>query len=87
MPSNQQRAVTRLPQPVLDRINRYAEEGRVLHASYESDHCRLLAVANWQLPAVILRSPVDKFTEMQSAAQAEWARAVRRRRNKNRLAK
>jgi hypothetical protein len=87
MPSNQQRAVTRLPQPVLDRINRYAEEGRVLQARYEPDHCRLLAVANWQLPAVILRSSKDKFREMQSAAQAEWTRAVRRNRSKNRLVK
>ncbi len=87
MPPNAPKAVTRLPKPVLDRINRYAEEGRVLQASYEHDYCRLLAVANWQLPAVILRSSKDKFTEMRNAAQTEWARAARRHHSKTRLVK
>ena len=87
MSSNAPIAVTTLPKPVLDRINRYAEEGRVLVASYERDHCRLLAVANWQRSAVILRSPIDKFTEMRSAAQTEWTRVARRHRKNRRLAK
>jgi hypothetical protein len=65
-----------LPKPVLDRIHRYAAEGRVLQVSYGEDCCRLLAVANWQLPAVILRSSKDKFAEMRSAAQTEWTRST-----------
>jgi hypothetical protein len=87
MSSNAPKAVKILPKPVLDRINRYAEEGRVLQASYERDHCRLLAVANWQRPAVILRSSVLQFTEMHSAAQTEWMRVARRHRNNRRLVK
>jgi len=67
-----------LPKPVLDRIHRYAAEGRVLQTSYGEDCCLLLAVASWQLPAVILRSSTDKFAEMRSAAQIEWTRAARR---------
>lgn len=70
-------AISALPKPVLDRIHRYAAEGRVLQVSYGEDGCRLLAVANWRLPAVILRSPKDKFAEMRNAAQAEWTRTAR----------
>jgi hypothetical protein len=67
----------RLPRSVVDRIHRYAEEGRVPHVRYERDDCLLLAVANWQLPAVLLRSTRDKFTGMHSAALTEWARVAR----------
>jgi hypothetical protein len=70
-------AINALPKPVLDRIHRYAAEGRVLQVSYGEDGCRLLAVTNWQLPAVILRSSKDKFAEMRSAAQTEWTRTAR----------
>jgi hypothetical protein len=87
MPSNAPTAVTTLPKPVLDRINRYAEEGRVLVASYERDYCRLLAVGNWQRPAVILRSSAVEFSQMRSAAQTEWTRATRKHRNNTRLVK
>jgi hypothetical protein len=75
-------AISALPKPVLDRIHRYAAEGRVLQVSYEEDCCRLLAVMNWQLPAVILRSSKDKFAEMHSAAQTEWTRARKHCRSK-----
>ena len=68
--------MTILPKPVIDRIRRYAEEGRVPQASYERDCCRLLAVANWQLPVVLLRSTRSTFTEMRSAALAEWTRVA-----------
>jgi hypothetical protein len=71
-------AISALPKPVLDRIHRYAAEGRVLQVSYEEDCCRLLAVTNWQLPAVILRSSKDQFPEMRSAAQTEWTRVARK---------
>ena len=87
MSLNVPKAVTTLPKPVLDRINRYAEEGRALQASYERDYCQLLAVANWQRPAVILRSSALEFSEMRSAAQTEWERATRKHRNILRLAK
>jgi len=87
MSSNVPKAVTTLPKPVRDRINRYAEEGRVLEASYERDYCRLLAVANWQRPAVILRSSAVEFSQMRSAAQTEWTRATRKHRNNMRLVK
>jgi hypothetical protein len=77
MPLKTQNAVS-LPKPVLDRIHRYAAEGRVLQESHGDDRCSLLAVANWQFPAVILRSPRHKFPELRSAAQTEWTRAARR---------
>ena len=72
--------VATLPKPILDRIHRYAEEGRALQASFEPDCCRLLAVANWQPPIVLLRSAPGKFAEMRGAAQTEWTREARRRR-------
>jgi hypothetical protein len=84
MSSKAPTAVTRLPKPVVDRIRRYAEEGRVLHASYEHNCCRLLAMADWQLPVVLLLSTRGKFTELHSAALTEWTRAARRHRSKSR---
>ena len=79
----QSNAISALPKPVLDRIHRYAAEGRALQVSYEEDCCRLLAVTNWQLPAVILRSPKDRFPEMRSAAETEWTRARKLGRSKS----
>ena len=70
--------ISALPKPVLDRIHRYAEEGRVPLVRYENGICLLLAVADWKSPVVVLRSARDKFTEMRSAALTEWTRAVRR---------
>ena len=69
-----------LPRPVVDRIHRYAEEGRVPLVRYERDQCLLLAVSNWQLPAVLLRSSREKFTGMRTAALMEWARTSGRKR-------
>jgi hypothetical protein len=37
----------------------------------------LLAVANWQFPAVILRSSRHEFPELRNAAQMEWTRVAR----------
>jgi hypothetical protein len=84
MSSKAPTAVTRLPKPVVDRIQRYAGEGRALHASYEHGCCRLLAMADWQLPVVLLQSTPSNFTELRSAALAEWTRAARRHRSKSR---
>jgi RNA:NAD 2'-phosphotransferase (TPT1/KptA family) len=66
-----------LPKPVLDRIRRYAKEGREPRARYGHDGCALLAFANGQLPVVILRSSRKDFTETRSAALVEWTRAAR----------
>jgi hypothetical protein len=60
----------------MDRFHRYARDGRVPQVSFENDSCRLLAVANWQLPVALLRSPQGKFTEMCSAALTEWKRVT-----------
>jgi len=72
--------MTSLPRAVVDRIHRYAEEGRVPQVRYELDHCLLLAVSKWQLPAVLLRSSRAQFTGMRAAALTEWARASRSKR-------
>src|ERR1700719_3964636 len=84
MSSKAPTAVTRLPKPVVDRIHRYAEEGRVLHASYEHNCCRLLAMADWQLPVVLLLSTPGKFKQLSRAALTEWTRTARRHRSKSR---
>jgi hypothetical protein len=71
-----------LPKPVLDRIHRYAEEGRVPRTRYEHDYCLLLAEEKWQSPAVVLlRCTPARFAEMRTAALAEWTRTARRKRS------
>jgi RNA:NAD 2'-phosphotransferase (TPT1/KptA family) len=69
-------AVSRLPKPVIDRIRRYAQEGREPRARYGHDGCFLLAVTNTQAPVVILRSTRQEFPEIRSAALVEWMRAA-----------
>ena len=70
-------AVSSLPKPVLDRIRRYAQEGREPRARYGHDECLLMAFANGQTPVVILRSTRREFAEIRSAALVEWMRAAR----------
>jgi hypothetical protein len=65
-----------LPKAVLDRIHRYAREGREPLARYEPDGCLLLAIATGQLPIVVLRSTREAFGEIRSAALLEWLRAA-----------
>ena len=65
-----------LPKAVLDRIHRYAKEGREPLARYEPDGCLLLAIATGQLPVVVLRSTREDFTKIRSAALIEWLRAA-----------
>jgi len=67
-----------LTRPVLDRIRRYAKEGWEPHARYGHDSCLLVAVANGQIPVVILRSARKEFSELRSAAMVEWLRARKR---------
>ncbi len=69
----------RLSKPVLDRIHRYAKEGREPLARYGHENCVLLALAHGQLPVVILRSPRNEFTEVRSEALVEWVRAARQK--------
>ena len=66
-----------LPKPVIDRIRRYAREGREPRARYGTDACVLMAFANGQNPVVILRSSRREFAEIRSAALIEWMRAAR----------
>jgi hypothetical protein len=66
-----------LPRPVLDRIRRYAQEGRQPLARYGQDACMLVAVAMGQPNVVILRTTRREFTEIRSAALVEWMRAAR----------
>jgi len=70
------RNVARLPKPVLDRIRRYAKEGRQPGTRLSSDSCSLLALAFGQLPVVIVRSSPKQFRDIRSAAMVEWSRAA-----------
>jgi hypothetical protein len=72
------KANNKLSKPILDRIHRYAREGREPLARYGHD-CVLLAHAYGQLPVVILRSHPKEFSEIRSAALVEWGRAARQR--------
>lgn len=69
-------ALNQLPKAVLDRIHRYAKEGRAPLARYEPDGCLLLAIMSGQLPVVVLRSTREDFTEIRSAALVEWLRSA-----------
>ena len=66
-----------LPKPVLDRIHRYAKEGREPRVRYSPDGCLLMAVAMNRIPVVILRATKEQFKEMRSAALVEWTKASR----------
>lgn len=69
---------TRLPKPVMDRISRYAGEGRELRAVFGPDGCRLVAVAAGCVPAVVLRADThEQFARLRTAALLEWNRATR----------
>ena len=73
-----------LPRPVVDRISRYAAEGRQLRTVFGSQGYRLLAVTLGRVPAVVLRADnADQFAEMRSAVVEEWLR-IRRRNGRGR---
>jgi hypothetical protein len=74
-----------LPKAVLDRIHRYAKEGREPLARYEPDGCQLLAIASGQLPIVVLRSTREDFTQIRSAALVEWLRATQLKASSRRI--
>ena len=73
------KANNKLSKPILDRIHRYAKEGRQPLARYGHDSCLLLAHTYGQLPVVILKSRRQEFTEIRSQALVEWMRAARQR--------
>lgn len=69
---------TRLPKVVLDRISRYAGEGRQLRAVFGPEGCRLVAVAAGCVPAVVLRADThEQFAQLRTAVMLEWERATR----------
>ncbi|MCP5119666.1 MAG: hypothetical protein GY953_53385 [bacterium] len=68
-----------LPKTVLQRIHRYAEQGRKLKAVYHPGESRLLAVALGEIPMVVLRaSNPEQFAEMRSEAFMEWRRTLKK---------
>ena len=71
-----------LSKPILDRIRRYAQEGREPIARYGYDGCLLMAITTGQPAVVILRSTRREFAEIRSAALIEWMRAARTRKPK-----
>lgn len=77
---------TRLPKPVVDRIGRYAKEGRQLRAVFGPEGCRLLAVAGGRIPVVVLRADTpDQFARLRTAALLEWKRATGPLRGRRRM--
>ena len=82
--SKRQRFRMSLPRPVVDRISRYAAEGRQLRTVFGSQGYRLLAVTLGRVPAVVLRADnADQFAEMRSAVLVEWLR-IRRQNGRGR---
>jgi len=76
---------TRLPKPVMDRISRYAGEGRQLRAVFGPEGCRLVAVAAGCVPAVVLHSHTEEeFAQLRTAVLLEWERASRTLRSRRR---
>ena len=76
---NGKNIATVLPKPVLDRIHRYAREGREPRVRYGPNDCLLLASAHGQLPVVVLKSSVQEFPQIRSAALVEWLRVSKRK--------
>ena len=71
--------ITKLPKPVVDRIRRYATEGRAPLTRSAQGGYQLVATAMGQLPVVILSGTGHEFTAIRSAALIEWKRAAKRR--------
>lgn len=68
-----------LPKTVLQRIHRYAREGRQLKAVYHPGESRLLAVTLGEMPMLVLRaSNAEQFAEMRSEAFMEWRRTLKK---------
>jgi len=66
-----------LPRTILDRIHRYAAEGREPKAVYRAGDYRLLAVATGQMPIVIVRAAnQEQFADMRSEILVEWRRTL-----------
>jgi hypothetical protein len=68
-----------LPKRIVDRIHRYAAEGRALRVRYGSAGGLLLALKAGSAPLVVFRETGERFVEMRSTALIEWFRAKRNR--------
>lgn len=67
-----------LPKPVIDRIGRFAREGRQLRATIGPEGYSLLATAMWQPPVVLARATnAEQFAGIKSAVLLEWSRVRR----------
>jgi hypothetical protein len=76
---------TRLPKPVMDRISRYAGEGRQLRAVFGPEGCRLVAVAAGCVPAVVVQAHTqEEFAQLRTTVLLEWKRASRTLRSRRR---
>jgi hypothetical protein len=64
-----------LPKRIVDRIHRYAREGRALRVRYGSSGGLVLALKPGSAPIVVFRATGDRFLEMRTAALIEWLRA------------
>jgi hypothetical protein len=66
-----------LPKPVMDRIGRFAREGRRLRALFGPEGYRLVATAMGHQPVVVVRAGgAEEFAGIRSAVLLEWARAT-----------
>ncbi|MCW5978831.1 MAG: hypothetical protein KIT09_12175 [Bryobacteraceae bacterium] len=67
-----------LPKPVIDRVARFAREGRQLRAVFGPEDYRLVATAVGQLPVVVVRAhDPERFAGLRSAVVLEWSRVTR----------
>jgi hypothetical protein len=64
-----------LPQRIVDRIHRYARDGRGLRVRYGKAGGLLVAFKAGCAPLVIFRETGERFIEMRSSALLEWFRA------------
>ena len=66
---------TGLPKWIVDRIHRYARDGRALRTRYRNASGLLVALKAGSTPLVVFRETGERFFEMRSRALVEWFRA------------
>jgi len=64
-----------LPRRIVDRIHRYARDGRALRVRYGKSGGLMVALKAGCAPLVIFRESGERFIEMRSSALLEWFRA------------
>ena len=71
----QQGSGKNLPKPVIDRIGRFAREGRQLRSMVGPEGYSLLATAMYRQPVVLARANnAEEFAGIRSAVVSEWSR-------------